>query len=323
MDRRRFLQLLGAGAASLAVGPAGLVRAQEAGGLLVAGRQARVATDMLNVRGGPSAGDPLVGSLAGDAAVDLLAPSADGAWWRVASNQFVGYVAAPYLQPTGAPAASDAFDLDLAIPYARQLTAVWCDPADVEMWMGYHGMIGDAPSYGRQQALWDWETGQNAGFTVDQWNCSPYAVASAARQWMPDFGFDHFRHDDQLAGTRLLAWQLANPASREPAIALIWRGEHYVLIRGVRALGDPGQDPNGARILGFYVADPNRGDRSWLGQDRYIPIDRWLGELFTPATYRTPHTGVPGDVWQDRYVTIQRTQTGDGPTLEGQLNATP
>jgi hypothetical protein len=52
-------------------------------------------------------------------------------------------------------------------------------------------------------------------------------------------------------------------------------------------------------------------------------MDRWLGELFTPATYLTPHTGVPGDVWQNRYVTIQRDWSTEGPTMPGQADATP
>jgi len=234
----------------------------------------------------------------------------------------VGYVDSQYLEPTELPAASTAFDVDLVFPYSPQLTAVWCDPADLEMWLAYHQAV-DVPQRDRQQAMWSWELVHNAGFTVEQWNCSPYAVASAAHQWMPSFGFDHFHAGDAMAASRLLAWLLANPTYQEPSVALIWRGAHYVVVRGVRAAGDPGQDPANARILGFYVADPNRGDPTWLGEDRFIPMDRWLGDLFTPATYLTPHTGVPGDVWQNRYVTIQRDWSTEGPTMPGQADATP
>src|SRR5262249_43380264 len=116
------------------------------------------------------------------------------------------------------------------------------------------------------------------------------------------------------------AWLLANSAWREPSIALIWRGLHYVLVRGVRAVGDPGQDPAGSRLLGFYVADPDPGASFWLGEDRFIPIDRWLGELFAPISYPDPHTGVQGDPWQDRLVAIQPTWTS-GATSNGQRNA--
>jgi hypothetical protein len=108
---------------------------------------------------------------------------------------------------------------------------------------------------------------------------------------------------------------------REPSIALIWRGLHYVLVRGVRAVGEPGQDPAGARLLGFYVADPDPGASFWLGADRFVPIDRWLNELFSPVSYLTPHTGVPGDQWQNRIVTVQRGWSGSGPSEGGQWNA--
>jgi hypothetical protein len=78
-----------------------------------------------------------------------------------------------------------------------------------------------------------------------------------------------------------------------------------------------------AQILGFYVADPDVGASFWLGQDRFIPIDRWLNEMFTPVSYQTPHTGSPGDLWQNRMVTIQRSWTVSGPTQAGQRNALP
>ena len=148
-----------------------------------------------------------------------------------------------------------------------------------------------------------------------------HAVASAAQHWMSDIGFDHFQYDDPLNGSRVLAWLLSAPGFREPSIALIWRGLHYVLVRGVRAIGNPASDPNGATLLGFYVADPYPGASFWLGEDRFIPIDRWLSELFSPVSYLTPHTGVPGDVWQNRSVAIQRAWTTAGPTTAGQRNA--
>lgn len=283
---------------------------------LARGMQAAVTSDAVNVRGGPGASQPVVGSLELGSSVDLLGSSSDGAWWRVASDSGVGYVSADFLQPTGQPTSSGVFDLDLPVSYVAQQNEIWCDPADLQMWMNYRQ--GNAAA---QSEIWGWETSHNAGFSVDQWDCSPYAVASAAHHWMPDAGFDHFTYDNALAGSRVLAWLLANPAYREPAVALIWRGLHYVLVRGVRAVGDPGTNPSGAQLLGFYVADPDPGASFFLGQDRFIPIDRWLGELFSPVSYLTPHTGVPGDVWQNRMVTIQRTWSSDGPSLGGVHNA--
>jgi Bacterial SH3 domain len=319
--RRRFLGSIAAAcAAAAAAGGRGRAWADLA---LASGSQATVTTDGVNMRGGPGSGQPIVGNLPLGATVDLLAPAADGLWWRVAGDVAVGYVSAQFLQATGAPSAAGVVDVDLAVPYAAQQTAVWCDPADIQMWLGYRQGSGGGPSASLQASIWDWETAHNAGYTVDQWDCSPFAVASAAHHWMPDAGFDHFVYDDPLAGSRLLAYLLANPAYREPSIVLIWRGLHYVLVRGVRAIGDPGRDPSGAQLLGFYVADPDTGASFWLGQDRFVPIDRWLNELFTPVSYLTPHTGLPGDPWQNRCVAIQRSWSADGPTAAGQRNATP
>jgi hypothetical protein len=90
----------------------------------------------------------------------------------------------------------------------------------------------------------------------------------------------------------------------------------------VRAIGNPAEDPIGAELLGFYVADPDPGESFWLGEDRFIPINRWLDELFSPVSYLTPHTGIPGDVWQNRAVAIQRAWTMAAPTQAGQRNAT-
>ncbi len=319
MNRRGFLQ------AGAAVGlSAVLPRTAQAQSALTSGTQAIITTDGVNVRGGGGPNQPVVGTLQSGTTVDLLGPSADGQWWRTASDTAsVGYVSAAFLQSTGQASTSGVVDIDLAVPYARQLTDIWCDPADIEMWLSYRQKRGtQGGTEALQSAIWNWETTHNAGFSVDQWDCSPYAVASAASHFMPAAGFDHFLYDDPLVGSRMLAWLIANPDWREPSIALIWRGLHYVLVRGVRAIGDPGSDPDGAELLGFYVADPDPAASFWLGSDRFIPIDRWLNELFSPVSYLTPHTGIPGDRWQDRMVAVQRSWTTSGPTEAGQLNAT-
>ena len=320
VHRRRFLQTTGTLAAAVVAARATRTFADP---LLAPGTQATVSTDGLHVRGGPGTDQPALAVLDTGTLVDLLGVSADGGWWRVASDAAVGYVSADYLTATGQASASGIFDIDLDMPYSAQLSPIWCDPADIEMWLGYHGDSRGTASARLQAAIWDWETSHNAGFSVDQWDCSPYAVASAAQHWIPGIGFDHFLYDDPLAGSRVLAWLLAHPMLHEPSIALVWRGLHYILVRGVRSIGDPAQDPNGAQLLGFYVADPDRRADFWLGQDRFISIDRWVNELFTPISYRTPHTGVPGDVWQNRMVAIQRSWTASGPTEGGRRNATP
>jgi uncharacterized protein YraI len=214
MHRRRFLCATAALGAAVSLGPA--ARASAADRALAAGLRAITTSDEVNVRGGPGVDQPTIGTLDSGSGVDLLAASADGAWWRVASDTVVGYVSADYLDPTGEPARSDIFDLDLTLPYSRQLSPVWCDPADLEMWRHYRQADAGGPSRDVQAAIWDWETMHNAGFSVNQWDCSPYAVASAAHQWMPAIGFDHFVYDDPLAGSQMLAWAALRAGTRRP-----------------------------------------------------------------------------------------------------------
>src|SRR5438132_1275474 len=59
---------------------------------LATGSQAIAVADGVNVRGGPGSSQPIAGTLDSGMLVDLLAPSADGAWWRVANDAIVGYV---------------------------------------------------------------------------------------------------------------------------------------------------------------------------------------------------------------------------------------
>ncbi len=289
---------------------------------LSAGGGAVVFADQLNLRGGPGVANPVVDVLPSGTSLRLLAGPVNDSWWRVSDGSRVGYVSGDWLAPSDPPADPAAFDLDLPLPFHRQMTPIWCDPADLQSWVEYDQEQSLGSSTAVQQRMWDWELSHNAGFTEDQWDASPYAVASAARHWLPDRGFNHFIYDDAMAATNTMGWLLANPRYREPSVALIWRGDHYILVRGIRATADPSTNPD-ARILGVYVMDPNQGSRSWLGEDRYIPISDWLSSFLTPVTYLTPHTGLPGDRWQEKYVTIQRDWGNDEPTLDGRVNATP
>lgn len=289
---------------------------------LVVGSGAVVATDALNLRGGPGQGNPVVGVLTGGTTLKVLGGPVNELWWRVSDGARVGYVDGDYLAPGAAPADA-TYDLDLPLTYHRQMTAVWCDPADLQSWVEFVSGQSLGPDTPVQQRFWDWELAHNAGFTVRQWDASPFAVASAAHQWLPSQGFNHFIYDDPIAATSTVAWLLANPAYREPSVATIWYGDHYVLVRGVRATADPYAAYPTARILGVYVMDPNKGRPSWLGEDRYIPIDAWTSRYLTPVTYLTPGAGIPGDVWQGKYVMIQRDWSANGPSLAGRVNASP
>jgi len=302
--------LLGALLAA-SLGPTG-GRAQEGGDWMVA-------REAVNLRAGPTADAGVLTVLPAGARLEVLG-DASGDWLPVRYAGQSGYAARTYLAAASA-AASPAFSLNLPVPFHRQLTDVWCDPAMIQSWYEYATGREVADSRAFQAATWEWEESHNLGFTLDQWDASPYAVASAVHHHIPDRGFAHWKSDDPVAATRALAWFLANPTFRQPAIALIWRGEHYVLVHGVEAEGDPYRDYPNATIRGVYVMDPNQGARSWLGTDLYIPMSDWTSRYLTPVSYLTPHTGVPGDQWQGKYVTIQADWRVGPPLDQGRTPA--
>ena len=165
---------------------------------LSVGGGAVVVADQLNLRGGPGVENPVVDVLSSGTALRLLAGPVNDSWWRVTDGAAVGYVDGDWLASAAPPAGPADFDLDLALPYHRQATAVWCDPADLQSWVEYDQGHPLGQDYSVQQRLWNWELSHNAGFTEDQWDASPYAVASAAHQWLPDRGFNHFTYDLSL-----------------------------------------------------------------------------------------------------------------------------
>lgn len=317
---KRFLGLLAAlvlAASFLLLPAAGPVQAAETAIVVAHGG--------LNLRSRPSTGSTVLLVIPNGASVTVTDESSGG-WYPVSYRGVSGWVAGDYLSFGGSASTASAgeiFDLNLPVPFRRQMTNVWCEAADVQAWYEYSTGRTVADSYTFQQEIWDFELANNLGFTVEQWNASPYAAAAAAHYRMPDRGFNHFIWDDAMDATRLMAWLIANPNYREPTMAAIWQGQHYILVKGVRAVGDPYLDYPNARILGVYVMDPNYGRPSWLGGDTYIPIDQWLRH-FTPITYRVgPGQGVPGDIWQDRYVTMGRDWAPGGPTPSGRWNARP
>jgi hypothetical protein len=310
LTRLLCVVILGVSIVGIVAAP-GVGQAQEPGDWLIA-------RDGLNLRAAPSADASVLTVMPDGARVEVVG-GGSGDWLPVRYAGQTGYTARAYLGTAAAAAGSGApataYQLNLPVPFYRQLTAVWCDPAIIQSWYEFATGRTAPDSYAFQAATWEWEAAHNLGFTTDEWNHSPYALASALHHHMPDRGFSHWKADDATAATKVLAWFLANPAYRQPGIALIWRGAHYVLVRGVEAEGDPYRDYPHATIRGVWVMDPNQGDRSWLGTDRYIPMGEWTSRHLTPVSYLTPHTGVPGDQWQGKHVTIL-ADWRVGPPLE-------
>ncbi len=195
------------------------------------------------------------------------------------------------------------YSRNLPINWHRQMTDNWCDPANIQSWTEYLTGRNFPDPTAIQSQLWDYELAHNLGYTIEQWDASPYAMAAALRWQNPNIGFNHWIYDDPIAATKVLGYNLAQPGGGQPAIAVIRGGTHYVLVKGVVADGDPYANYPNATIKGVWVSDPYSdypgAAAKWLGQDTYLTLDQWLA-IFVPNKW-----GVPGDPWQDKYVTVQ------------------
>lgn len=206
----------------------------------------------------------------------------------------------------------------LELNFHRQMTDNWCDPANIQSWTEYLTGTAFPDDTAIQSAIWDYELSHNLGYTVDEWDASPYAMAAALKWLNPGHSFNHFIYDDPIEATKALAYFIAAPRG-QPAIAVIRGGTHYILVNGVVADTDPYSDYPNATIRGVYVSDPLIGypnsDAKWLGADTYLTMAEWLA-LFTPNQW-----GVPNDPWQNKYVTVQTDWDPAGPTASGRRPA--
>src|SRR5262249_53471060 len=136
------------------------------------GGGAVVVADALNLRGGPGTENPIVDVLASGTTLKLLGGPVDDAWWRVTDGRRVGYVNGNWLAPADPPTDPAGYDVDLGLSYHRQMTRIWCDPADLQTWVEHDAGQALGSDVAVQQRFWDWELSHNDGFTQDQWDAS-------------------------------------------------------------------------------------------------------------------------------------------------------
>jgi hypothetical protein len=208
---------------------------------------------------------------------------------------------AALLLPSNSPATMPTIAIppgaiELSFTYHAQQDEDWCDPADIEMWLQADGVAlpaGDDHSI--QQQFWNYETAHNDGYTIAQWNASPYAVALT----LDRFG-DHGDIGDapqpslNAAGT-VISRSVAE--LHQPVIVMVDGGIHYVLVTGVK-LGKGGAD---APPLVVTVADPlafGVGGTPPSGSSGATTMS-WADF----ANWYTPNTA-HGGVWAGRWVLI-------------------
>ena len=135
--------------------------------------------------------------------------------------------------------------------YHSQQDPDWCDPADIEMWLQADGVaLPSGDEHAIQQQFWFYETADNDGYTIAQWNASPYAVASTLNYYggWTDIGDDP--EPSAAAAGAVISYSL--DVLHQPVIVMVGAGTHYVLVTGVE-LSSAGPD---APPLEVTVDDP-------------------------------------------------------------------
>jgi hypothetical protein len=186
--------------------------------------------------------------------------------------------------------------VQLPITYHPQQTGDWCDPADIEMWFQADGIgMSGLDDYAIQERFWNYELANNDGYTLAQWNASPYAVAVTLDHFSgwEDIGDDP-QPTVQAAGT-VISYSL--DVLQQPVIVMVGAGTHYVLVTGV-TLGPGGAD---APPVAVSIDDPlaygvATGPPAGTGASEEMSWDDF-------TSWYTPNTN-HGGVWANQYVLI-------------------
>jgi hypothetical protein len=172
--------------------------------------------------------------------------------------------ARPVPAPTATPAPKPATTPTLAetplvslsgvqipIAYHSQQDGDWCDPTDIEMWLQADGVsLHGLDDYAIQQGFWNHELANNDGFTLSEWNASPYAVAVTLDRFG---GWDDIGDAPQpTADAAGVVISHSLDILQQPVIVMVGGGVHYVLVTGV-TLSAAGAD---APPLSVTVDDP-------------------------------------------------------------------
>jgi len=162
---------------------------------------------------------------------------------------------ASVLIPSNSPANASAVisppgAVELDYSYHSQQNGDWCDPADIEMWLqADHIALPSGNDHTIQQTFWSYETSHNDGYTVAEWNASPYAVAVTIAHYGHLSGIGDAPQPTLAAAGAVISESVAN--LHQPVIVMIYGASHYVLITGVQ-LG-----PGGAEAAPLEVTFAN------------------------------------------------------------------
>jgi hypothetical protein len=194
------------------------------------------------------------------------------------------------------PASVQLTQVQLPISYHSQQTGDWCDPADIEMWLQADGVgMAGLDDYGIQERFWNYELANNDGYTLSQWNASPYAVAVTLDHFSgwEDIG-DEPQPTVDAAGV-VISYSL--DVLQQPVIVMVGGGVHYVLVTGV-TLGPGGDDAPPVAVtvddpLAYGVASGPPAGTSASQEMSWDDFTDW----YTPNVNH-------GGIWANQYVLI-------------------
>ena len=221
----------------------------------------------------------------------------------IALASSVGLLAgcASVLIPSNSPANASAVvsppgAIELDYSYHAQQDGDWCDPADIEMWLQADGIaLPSGDDHAVQQTFWSYETSHNDGYTIAQWNASPYAVAVTLAQYGHLSGIGDAPQPTLAAAGSVISHSVA--MLHQPVIVMIYGATHYVLITGVQ-LGSGGAD---APPLAVTFANPLA-----FGVSATPPADSDGAETMSWSDFATWYTADShhGGVWAGEWVLI-------------------
>ncbi|MCK8519619.1 cysteine peptidase family C39 domain-containing protein [Methanoculleus sp. 7T] len=175
-----------------------------------------------------------------------------------------------------APVMAGEVTKQLSVPYYQQETPYYCGPAVAQMWIDFHN------GYIPQDTLWNCIQNNNR----ELWHTDPYGLAACVSDYLNNFVAEDRRWSYFNTANIAMAMDIVDVDNPTPA--LIYSGDHWVLVKGVSYEDYYGSVYN---VYGFWVHDPQ------FGANQHYLMDRWSSE-FTPVD-------VDGSYWDGHWTHLR------------------
>lgn len=178
------------------------------------------------------------------------------------------------------------WELFLAVNVYGQTTGYYCGAASAQMILDYLHGWGGTPALTQDEIydiIQDYKT--DTHFYTD-----PGGLRGCLNQESPSANhwIVHSGNDVEVASRKLIVTMNAYDA---PPAALIYDGDHWVVVSGVTATESPTMNKPSFIIYTLQVKDPGGG-----GSTRDFEYHTWTSSIFTPNTW--------GSTFDDKYVCV-------------------